>query len=274
MKYFLDTEFHEYKKKPLFGKPIDTIELISIGIVSEDIYNPGGILSDYILSKITTDNSGNSHREYYAICKEFDLKAAWNNVWLRENVLKPIFFELAYDDFHLVNFKDTWLSDDKELAKNMFMSEPHLNSNFKWFKKLLNKYGKTKAQIAEEIEWFIRNGNHVNCSTSELVNDNTHLPVEFYAYYADYDWVVFCWLFGRMIDLPKRFPMYCNDLKQDFDFYNNNFKKRKKLDAVSGSMKRLNDYKEHPEYPKQTNEHNALADAKWNKELYKFIENL
>ena len=27
-------------------------------------------------------------------------------------------------------------------------------------------------------------------------------------------------------------------------------------------------------YPKQTNEHNALADARWNYELYKFIKQL
>jgi hypothetical protein len=27
-------------------------------------------------------------------------------------------------------------------------------------------------------------------------------------------------------------------------------------------------------YPKQTNEHNALADARWNKELYEFINTL
>ena len=27
-------------------------------------------------------------------------------------------------------------------------------------------------------------------------------------------------------------------------------------------------------YPKQTNEHNALADAKWNFELYKFLKTL
>ena len=25
-------------------------------------------------------------------------------------------------------------------------------------------------------------------------------------------------------------------------------------------------------YPKQTNEHNALADARWNYELYKFLK--
>lgn len=27
-------------------------------------------------------------------------------------------------------------------------------------------------------------------------------------------------------------------------------------------------------YPKQTNEHNALADARWNYELYKFLKTL
>lgn len=37
---------------------------------------------------------------------------------------------------------------------------------------------------------------------------------EFWAYFADYDWVVLCQLFGRMIDLPKGWPMYCRDLKQ------------------------------------------------------------
>lgn len=27
-------------------------------------------------------------------------------------------------------------------------------------------------------------------------------------------------------------------------------------------------------YPKQSNKHNALADAKWNKELHKFLQSL
>jgi hypothetical protein len=42
-------------------------------------------------------------------------------------------------------------------------------------------------------------------------------PWEFWAYYADYDWVVLCQLFGRMVDLPRGFPMYCRDLKQEMD---------------------------------------------------------
>jgi hypothetical protein len=40
---------------------------------------------------------------------------------------------------------------------------------------------------------------------------------EFWAYYADYDWVALCQLYGRMIDLPDGWPMYCRDLKQHAD---------------------------------------------------------
>lgn len=38
---------------------------------------------------------------------------------------------------------------------------------------------------------------------------------QFWGYYADYDWVVLCQLYGRMIDLPKGWPMFCRDLKQE-----------------------------------------------------------
>ena len=74
---------------------------------------------------------------------------------------------------------------------------------------------------------------------------------EFWGYYADYDWVVFCWLFGRMIDLPKGWPMYCRDIKQWAD----------ELGGV-----RL---------PKQSGaEHNALADARWNKAAWTFLREI
>jgi len=66
---------------------------------------------------------------------------------------------------------------------------------------------------------------------------------EFWAYYADYDWVAFCWLFGAMIDLPKGWPMFCMDLKQS-------------MVERGISRGRL------PEQAKGT-EHDALADARW-----------
>jgi 3' exoribonuclease, RNase T-like len=40
------------------------------------------------------------------------------------------------------------------------------------------------------------------------------LSPEFWAYFADYDWVVFCQVFGRMVDLPAHWPKFCMDIKQ------------------------------------------------------------
>jgi len=72
---------------------------------------------------------------------------------------------------------------------------------------------------------------------------------EFWGYYADYDWVALCQLFGRMIDLPKGWPMYCNDVKQ--------------LAAMKGN----------PELPKQSEtEHHALNDARWTKRAYESVQ--
>lgn len=71
---------------------------------------------------------------------------------------------------------------------------------------------------------------------------------EFWAYYADYDWVAMCQLFGTMMDLPKGWPMYCRDLKQLCDDMGN------------------------PTLPKQgKGEHHALADAKWTKDAHHYL---
>lgn len=73
---------------------------------------------------------------------------------------------------------------------------------------------------------------------------------KFYGYYSDYDWVLFCSLFGRMIDLPKGFPMYCMDIKQMME-----------------ERGLTNEWKNQV-CPDGPDEHNALADAKWNMRLY------
>jgi len=74
---------------------------------------------------------------------------------------------------------------------------------------------------------------------------------EFWGYYCDYDWVVFCWLFGSMVDLPKGWPMYCKDIKQ------------------------LCDDRGNPKLPEQeSQEHNALEDARWNKKAFYFLDDI
>lgn len=52
----------------------------------------------------------------------------------------------------------------------------------------------------------------IGLALREFVGDDP--APEFWAYYADYDWVAFCWLQGTMIELPSGWPMFCRDVKQ------------------------------------------------------------
>ena len=195
MNYYLDTEFHEYFKQPRLlgfkvGKSIPTIDLISIGIVSDD------------------------GREYYAVSRDFDVKAAWDDKWLQENVLFPIFCEHVHGDTrNQVEFSE---------------------SGMKW---VVAKYGKARKEIVDGIISFV----------GKDINPNFH------AYYGSYDWVVTCWIFGRMINLPERFPMLPTDLKQMMN------------------ERGLTDDWKNLVCPQAAGKHNALEDAKWNKELHEAI---
>ncbi len=72
---------------------------------------------------------------------------------------------------------------------------------------------------------------------------------EFWGYYADYDWVVFCWIFGRMIDLPQGWPRYCRDIKQWSD----------RLGGIELPPQR------------EAERHHALHDARWIKHAYGYL---
>ena len=259
MKYFLDTEFIEGTQKPsIFSfkkKTKPTIDLISIGIVSED------------------------NKDYYAISKNFNLKEAWNRFqinthlaiggkvetkqyWIRENVLKPIFNKLLIQEQEYLLLKERYIG-----------YSPNINNKFTYknFKRLINKFGKTNKEIAEEVKDF--------CKVPNEQND-----IEFYTYYAAYDWVVFCWLFGKMIDLPKGFPMFSRDLKVMLD---DKVKQQVGKPVLNNYLKQTTEYiknnsfdvyllnvKANKNYPKQDNLHNALDDAKWNQKLFNFIKTM
>lgn len=77
---------------------------------------------------------------------------------------------------------------------------------------------------------------------------------EFWGYFADYDWVVLCQLYGAMVSLPKGFPHLCYDLKQLMKFM--------------GYTK-----EELPKQPEGTL-HSALADARWNRDAYNFMHGM
>jgi hypothetical protein len=74
---------------------------------------------------------------------------------------------------------------------------------------------------------------------------------EWWGYYSAYDHVALCQLFGTMMDLPKGWPFYTRDLKQLCDSLGN------------------------PRLPEQgKGEHNALADARWNKRAWEFLQSV
>lgn len=293
MNYYIDTEFLEGPQKEKFPislfrketKP--TIDLISIGIVAED--------TDCFSKRIGKTDKTIRGREYYAISKEFNLDEAWNRFdiseteswgkndkrnkiyWIRENVLKPIWIDL----FLLYEVDFTFL---KGKAYDAFEQELKNGEHdklftFKSFKALVNRYGKTNEDIADEIVKFVYPNaiyKDIGCKSNDLIMPNcadSEKP-KFYAYYADYDWVAFCWLFGKMIDLPNGFPMYCNDLKQMLD------ERVEKMSypligAVSNNFEdKLKAVKKFNDYPKQENEHSAICDARFNRDLHKFLNNL
>lgn len=159
-------------------------------------------------------------RSYYAISTGFNARLA--DKWVKENVIAKLPPRFP-------------TPPDSGGSPRMW------EESFAW---------KSQTRIVTELCEFF---GVMNEGYGAYTNDR---QIEIYAYYADYDWVLFCSLFGRMIDLPEGFPMYCRDLKQMFDEY------------CVPSDKTAEDY------PTQEKEHNALDDARWNYRLYQFIQNL
>lgn len=153
--------------------------------------------------------------QIYLLNKECDLKEAWKDEWLQVNVLLPIYKHKVHGDMRNV----------ADFTYN----------TMKW---IFRGFGKTRSEIASTIIAFVHDSKDKD-------------EPQFYGYYSDYDWVVFCQLFGRMIDLPKGFPMYCIDLKQMMDDLN------------------LGEMWKSAYHPNPIGEHNAIVDAMWNMELYK-----
>lgn len=273
-----------------------TIDLISIGIVSELGHTFYAISKQFNVAEawyrydiVKEEVSGDQRNNF----PEGKTKKVY---WIRENVLKPIWRQMFL--WQHIEDAELTMEETHRYEHAINAGEYDFLFSLKSFRSLLKVYGKTNRTISEEVFNFINPdlGFHISAyNNSDLkeggcfhehfrlhnVSDFDEIFVaqpEFYAYYADYDWVAFCWLFGKMMNLPKGFPMYCRDLKQLLDEY-----VRDQMAMYSDHVLQSNyeppisfdNYlkyiKGHPEYPKQYNEHHALADAQWNLNLYQFL---
>jgi hypothetical protein len=100
---------------------------------------------------------------------------------------------------------------------------------------------KIPATIAREVEAFIAAGGADRA-------DN-----ELWAYYGAYDHVALCQLWGPMVSLPGCVPMWTHDLMQAVD--------TRDLRGVNLAS-----------FVPQQAEHHALADARWNRDVYNWIK--
>ena len=129
--------------------------------------------------------------------------------------------------------------------KDVNLSDPSISPRVKEESRLWTHRMNIRREVAEFMGAVLPNDN----SWHYVLAKDKPKP-ELWGYYSAYDHIVLCQLFGTMMDLPKGFPMYCMDIKQ--------------------WCKQLGD----PELPQQGKGlHNALADARWNRDVWHFLDN-
>lgn len=97
-------------------------------------------------------------------------------------------------------------------------------------------------------------GHTADCmSRSSILHNVKHFlgsdKFELWASYASYDWVAFCQLFGKMVDLPENYPMFIHDTEQ--------------LRKILGIKVE--------DFPLKNGSHNALEDAIYVREVVRAL---
>jgi hypothetical protein len=171
-RFFLDTEFIEDGQ---------TIELISIGVVSDDGH------------------------ELYLCNSDCDLSRSGD--WVRAHVLP----HLPEKKWELR--KDPWFSmmrRHKDAGHCYYLSSRQCSRAHL----VRPAYGEAEIVPKPLLPWATKLDlrSHL-CAFIQEHTPKGNRP-EFWMYHGAYDWVVVCQLFGRMIDLPSGWPHHFMDLKQ------------------------------------------------------------
>ena len=209
MKIFIDAEFYEHQPKAFVTRWVTDEADGSRGPSTGLEPLPGANAVQLIsLGAVREDGA-----EFYAENIEFD----WGNVpqdhWLWKNVKT----HLSYSGG----------SSDLREATTVVHGPARIAEEF-------HKFAVPQVPTTVRVD-------------SETEADLTYDPPEVWGYFCDYDWVALCGLFGRMVDLPPEFPMFCLDLKQEMH----------RLDLKRNALPAQN-----------AQEHHALSDARWIRDAY------
>lgn len=111
-----------------------------------------------------------------------------------------------------------------------------------------------KPYVVNAPDYYKVSYNEIGKRIIDFIKPSLLINTNLYGYYSAYDHVVLCKTFGTMMNLPEGMPMYTRDLQQYLDYFGINKDKLLKNSQV--------------------NEHDALADARWNYRLYLAIKRL
>jgi hypothetical protein len=157
-------------------------------------------------------------REYYAVNSDMPVDRIERHVWLMFNVVPSL---------PVTNTTLRQIETRRKHGENVY-PKPGMDLYLDTKSTLLRPHW----LIANEVREFL------------LADDNPEL----WAWYAAYDHVALCQLWGSMVGLPDGLPMHTNDIKQECD--------------------RLG----RPQLPEQPEGvHNALADARHNKVRFDYL---
>jgi len=147
-------------------------------------------------------------------------------------------------EYYAVNLDAPWkrIREHEWLTANVVPSLPLLHGDARNYTRDIINYQhpdmRTYAKIRADVKSFL------------LGPYAEPRDVELWAWYGAYDHVALAQMWGPMISLPRGIPMWTNDLRQEVE--------RLGLDAETLA-------------PRKDGHHNAIADARWNRDLHAAI---
>src|SRR6185436_15985620 len=136
------------------------------------------------------------------------------------------------------------------LVDNVFPHLPLALVHGRWRIDITHPNVMPKREMRHQVATFLNYCNRLEDRRQGRPETLDWKNLRLWAWYGAYDHVALCQLWGRMIDLPKGVPMWTNDLQQEAH-----------MQGVDlGNV-----------VPREGSEHDALADARWNREAHRWL---
>lgn len=175
------------------------------GSIKKKLFGITYFQTPHIVQPISVAIRKGKEKVFYRIYNDFDLDFAWDNVWIRENVLAKIHDHVYKEHSSLIEHTDMYGNDPENLE----------NFNKKTMKRLLKLYGKPSVEIADDMCMYL-----TGCSRRYLdsnYNKSKEFNISLIGYYSEYDSVMLGATFGKKINVPRHIPWHIKDVDVEIE---------------------------------------------------------